>query len=49
MCFSYDYNFFGVQKNKMNLSQGGVQANVVPDKFVLTFDIRITPTADVVG
>ena len=23
--------------------EGGVQVNVVPDKFILNFDIRITP------
>ena len=28
--------------------EGGVQVNVVPDKFVLNFDIRITPTTDIV-
>ena len=28
--------------------QGGVQVNVVPDKFVLNFDIRITPTTNIV-
>ena len=27
----------------LTLMSGGVQVNVVPDKFVLTFDIRITP------
>ena len=25
---------------------GGVQTNVIPDKFDLTFDIRITPTTN---
>ena len=28
--------------------EGGVQVNVVPDKFILNFDIRITPTTDIV-
>jgi len=28
----------------LNIMEGGVQANVIPDKFKLTFDIRITPT-----
>jgi len=28
----------------LNIMKGGVQTNVVPDKFDLTFDIRITPT-----
>ena len=28
----------------LTLMQGGVQVNVVPDKFVINFDIRITPT-----
>jgi len=34
--------------NTVNLTMmdGGVQANVVPDKLILTFDIRITPTTD---
>jgi len=30
----------------LTIMEGGVQANVVPDKFKLTFDIRITPTTD---
>ena len=30
----------------MTIMEGGVQANVVPDKFKITFDIRITPTTD---
>jgi len=35
--------------NTVNLTiiNGGVQTNVVPDKFELTFDIRITPTTDI--
>ena len=37
--------------NTVNLTMmdGGVQANVVPDKLILTFDIRITPTTDLEG
>jgi len=30
----------------LTIMSGGVQANVVPDKFELTFDIRITPTTN---
>jgi len=30
----------------LTIIQGGVQQNVVPDKFVLGFDIRITPTTN---
>ena len=30
-----------------NFIIGGVQANVVPDKYELTFDIRITPTTKI--
>lgn len=32
----------------LTIMSGGVQANVVPDKFELTFDIRITPTTNMV-
>jgi aminoacylase len=32
----------------LTIMEGGVQANVVPDKFTLTFDIRITPTTNIV-
>jgi len=32
----------------LTIMEGGVQVNVVPDKFVLNFDIRITPTTDMV-
>jgi len=32
----------------LTIINGGVQTNVVPDKFELTFDIRITPTTDIV-
>ena len=32
----------------LTVMNGGVQTNVVPDKFELTFDIRITPTTNVV-
>jgi len=32
----------------LTIMEGGVQTNVVPDKFVLNFDIRITPTTDMV-
>jgi aminoacylase len=28
----------------LTMLEGGVQANVVPDQFRLTFDIRIPPT-----
>ena len=37
--------------NTVNLTMmsGGLQANVVPDKLVLTFDVRITPTSDLQG
>ena len=37
--------------NTINLTMmnGGMQANVVPDKLVLTFDIRITPTTNLQG
>jgi len=31
----------------LTLMQGGVQVNVVPDKYVLNFDIRITPTTNI--
>jgi len=31
----------------LTIMEGGVQTNVVPDKFKLTFDIRITPTTNV--
>jgi len=31
----------------LNIMKGGVQANVVPDKYELTFDIRITPTTKI--
>lgn len=30
----------------LTIMKGGVQVNVVPDKFEITFDIRITPTTD---
>ena len=30
----------------LTLMQGGVQVNVVPDMFILNFDIRISPTTD---
>ena len=32
----------------LTLMEGGVQVNVVPDKFVLHFDIRISPKTDIV-
>jgi len=32
----------------LTIMEGGVQTNVVPDKFKLTFDIRITPTTNIV-
>jgi len=32
----------------LTLMEGGVQVNVVPDKFILNFDIRITPKTDIV-
>ena len=32
----------------LTIMKGGVQTNVVPDKFELTFDIRITPTTNIV-
>ena len=37
--------------NTVNLTMvnGGLQANVVPEKLVLTFDVRITPTSDLNG
>ena len=31
----------------LTMMEGGVQVNVVPDKFVLNFDIRITPTTNI--
>ncbi|XP_023331715.1 aminoacylase-1 [Eurytemora carolleeae] len=31
----------------LTIMEGGVQANVVPEKFKLTFDIRITPTTNI--
>jgi len=31
----------------LTIMEGGVQTNVVPDKFKLTFDIRITPTTNI--
>jgi len=32
----------------LTIMEGGVQTNVVPDKFALNFDIRITPTTNMV-
>jgi len=32
----------------LTIMEGGVQTNVVPDKFILNFDIRITPTTNMV-
>lgn len=32
----------------LTIMEGGVQANVVPDQFRLTFDIRLTPTTNMV-
>ena len=32
----------------LTIMEGGVQTNVVPDKFSLNFDIRITPTTNMV-
>lgn len=32
----------------LTIMEGGVQTNVVPDKFKLTFDIRITPSTNIV-
>ena len=32
----------------LTIMEGGVQTNVVPDKFTLNFDIRITPTTNMV-
>jgi len=34
--------------NTVNLTmmKGGMQANVVPDKLIITFDVRITPTSN---
>jgi len=31
----------------LTIMEGGIQTNVVPDKFKLTFDIRITPTTNI--
>jgi len=31
----------------LTIMEGGVQTNVVPDKFILNFDIRITPTTNI--
>ena len=37
--------------NTVNLTMmnGGMQANVVPDQLVITFDVRITPTSSLQG
>ena len=37
--------------NTINLTMmsGGVQANVMPDNLILTFDVRITPTTNLEG
>ena len=32
----------------LTLMEGGVQVNVVPDKFILHFDIRITPKTNII-
>ena len=32
----------------LTMMSGGVQMNVVPDNFTLGFDMRITPTTDIV-
>jgi len=31
----------------LTIMEGGVQVNVVPEKFILNFDIRITPTTNI--
>jgi len=33
----------------LNLLQGGVQVNVVPAEFVMSFDIRVSPTTDYIA
>ena len=43
-----DLNLGDVTTVNLTLMSGGVQVNVVPDKFILNFDIRITPTTDIV-
>jgi aminoacylase len=42
-----DFTLGDVTTVNLTIMEGGVQTNVVPDKFKLTFDIRITPTTNV--
>jgi len=41
-----DFTLGDVTSVNLTIMEGGVQHNVVPDKFVLKFDIRITPTTN---
>lgn len=41
-----DLSLGDVNTINLTMMNGGVQANVVPDKLILTFDVRITPTSD---
>lgn len=43
-----DFTLGDVTSVNLTIMEGGVQTNVVPDKFVLNFDIRITPTTNMV-
>ena len=44
-----DLSLGDVNTINLTMMNGGVQANVVPDKLILTFDVRITPTSDLKG
>jgi len=41
-----DLSLGDVNTINLTMMNGGVQANVVPDKLILTFDVRITPTSN---
>ena len=41
------YTLGDVTSVNLTIMEGGVQTNVVPDKFILNFDIRITPTTNI--
>jgi len=42
-----DFTLGNVTTVNLTAMQGGVQHNVIPEKFVLSFDIRITPTTNI--
>jgi len=42
-----DFTLGNVTTVNLTGMQGGVQHNVIPEKFVLSFDIRITPTTNI--